>query len=72
MKAPKPRDAPASGSYEDVRAWLLEVDPDLVAAAADVDPTLIDSASRRAPLELLREAGASARELLRLQALPRS
>lgn len=71
MKAPEPRNAPASGSYEDVRAWLLEVDPELVAAAADVDQTLLDSASQRAPLELLREASASAWELLRLQALPR-
>ncbi len=69
MTASKSRSAPASARYEDVRTWLLEVDPELVAAAADVDPTLLDSASRRAPLELLREASASARELLRLQAL---
>ncbi|MCA9641317.1 MAG: hypothetical protein H6718_06555 [Polyangiaceae bacterium] len=71
MKPSDSRNAPASSSYEDVRAWLLEVDPELVAAAADVDQTLLDSAARRSPLELLREASASARELLRLQALPR-
>ncbi|MCB9610071.1 MAG: hypothetical protein H6716_26025 [Polyangiaceae bacterium] len=65
MKASDSRNAPASSSYEDVRAWLLEVDPELVAAADDVDQTLLDSAARRSPLELLRDA--SARELLRLQ-----
>lgn len=51
-------------TYEQVRAWLLDVDPDLVAAADDVDRTLIADTLRLSLSERLDKASATAAWLM--------
>jgi hypothetical protein len=65
------RAGPASESYADVRAWVLEVDPDLAQAEEDVDLTLLETTGRLSPFQRLENATAMAEELLRLRELPR-
>ena len=66
-----PAGAPASKRYEDVRAWVEQIDPALAAAEAEVDVSLLEASALRAPLEMLRNSTALARELQRLANLPK-
>jgi hypothetical protein len=56
--APTP---PPSRNFEEVRAWLLSVDPDLVAASEEVDVSLIRDTLALSPRERLDRASATVR-----------
>ncbi len=49
------------------RAWLAENDPDVLAAVADVDRSLIREALKQSPLERLAQSAAQARVYDRLR-----
>jgi len=49
------------------RAWLAENDPDVLAAVADVDRSLIQQALKQSPLERLAQSAAQARVYDRLR-----
>ncbi len=48
---------------ESLRDWLARVDPDLLAAAEEVDVTLLDAALALSPLERLRACTRATRGL---------
>jgi hypothetical protein len=53
-------------------AWLREHDPDVIAAVADVDRTLITLTLAQPPMERLRSAWGAAATLERLASCRRS
>ncbi|MFT5681994.1 MAG: hypothetical protein ACI8RZ_002912 [Myxococcota bacterium] len=49
------------------RAWLAEHEPDVLAAVADVDRSLIQASLKQSPLERLAQSAAQARVYDRLR-----
>ena len=49
------------------RTWLAENDPDVLAAVADVDRSLIQAALKQSPLERLVQSATQARVYSRLR-----